>query len=184
MQSTPILWPAIIHGACMTEICDAVQEHTVNRSMSCTLTRHGRLTLIVGPFETVKRMIPMRITDISISMVALRPIQSPIKPKQSCPMRMPINCKYVVAWVQTCTVQPESSCRLIYLVHTVASVFSRVQSSSCAEFVTCNQNLTSLQSLNLLQQLGYACLKRTLLLLIEKICTPDGSSNFYMIGGR
>ena len=132
MQSTPILWPATIHGACMTELCDAVHEHTVNRSMSCTLTTHGRLTLIVGPFETVKRMIPMRITDISISMVALRPIQSPIKPKQSCPMRMPINCKYVVAWVQTCTIQPESSCETIYLVRTVASVLSGVQFSSCA----------------------------------------------------
>ena len=38
------------------------------------------------------------------------------------------------------------------------------------------QHFTSLQSLNLLQQLGYACLNKTLLLLMEKICTKGAHS--------
>ena len=38
---------------------------------------------------------------MSISMVALRPIQSPMMPKRSCPIRMPMSCRYVVACVHT-----------------------------------------------------------------------------------
>lgn len=65
-------------------------------------TEYQKLTLMVGPLETVNKMTPTRMTDMSMSIVALRPIQSPITPNMSCPIKIPISCRYVVAWVQVC----------------------------------------------------------------------------------
>ena len=56
---------------------------------------------MVVPFDTVSIMIPMMMTDMSTSMVALRPIQSPRMPKVNCPRSTPMSCRYWVASVQT-----------------------------------------------------------------------------------
>lgn len=44
----------------------------------------------------------LRLAEQCLQSLTLRPIQSPIKPNHNCPIRIPTNCRYVVASSQVC----------------------------------------------------------------------------------